>query len=313
MLAVAGFVLASRDVPPDRTFVAPEPERVDASASHPAAEAPPPARTTLLPQAQETVAPGQDASPGTPPIQRTDWSLWLDAANDGDAVAACRLSALLDDCRLAGEVERMIDTQVSMAASQGADSPESMREIAALEVELDPLRTRCAVLPDALHAQNWTHLMRSAIAGHEPSMLRFLLDPPIERLHGVDQEAAIAAYRANASLFLSALLQRASPEALAVAYRIAQGEEFLPGIAVRPRDAEAAVRWGSALLIFREDDPATLTGVESALAQLDPAVGTRAQAEAKRLVLPFLDRQRALESTPNPDSDECRRGWPGRE
>ena len=204
----------------------------------------------------------------------------------------------------------MIDTQVSIAASNQASISLAAREIAELEASLDPLRRRCSELPPALHAQNWTHLLQAAIAGHEPSMLRFLLDPPVERLQGIERDAAVRAYRDNATLFLAAMLQRASPDALALAYRVAQGEEFLPGVPIRARDPEAAVRYGTTLLALREDDPATLLGVESALAQLAASAASRAQSDGQRLVPTFLPRFDA-DTELAPVDDECRRGWPG--
>lgn len=284
----------------------------DAAAALVARAASPPAVPPASPPPRSDAAPRPGPSAGGD-AARPDWSLWLEAAHAGDAIAACRLAALLDDCRLAREVERMIETELSIAASQRDESAEDLHGIAALEAGVDPLRARCAALPDALHAQAWQHLLQAAVAGHEASILRFVLDPPLDALSGSGRDAAIEAYRRNADLFLASLLQRTSPDALVLAFRSAQGEEFLAGVPARMPDPEAVVRWGSALLVLYGDDPAIQIGVDAALARLDARTAAKAQADGQRLVLPFLQRQRDATASPAGPGDECRQGWPGRE
>ena len=249
-----------------------------------------------------------------PPVHAAEWSGWLQAANDGDPVAACRFAAMLDDCRRAREVDAMVNTQLSMAAAGDADATRAALDIAVLQASVDALHARCAVLPDVLLQHDADFLLRAALAGHAPSMLRYLVDPPLSAPSAPEREAALAAYRGHAPSFLDALLQRAEPDALALAFRIAQGEEFVAGAPIRPRDPAAAVRYGSALLALREDDAATLIGVETALSQLDAARARHAQHKGRQLATHFLPRQAQLMDAPTETSwDECTRGWPGRE
>jgi hypothetical protein len=271
-----------------------------------------PAITRTATPSAPVAPPIAKARPASPTTPASTWTRWLAEANAGDAVAACRLATLLDDCRIAADVEQMIRTQETIAASGATDAPHAVDEIAALESSVSAVRARCDELPEGLAARAWDLLLQGAIAGHEPSMLRFLIDPPLAGLDPDELTAARVAYRRHAEAFLAALLQRASPDALALAYRIAQGEEFVAGLPIRPRDPAAAVRYGSALLVLRDDDAATRTGVDTALALLDAARARRAQGEGEVLVLPFL--RRLADAEPGVDeADECARGWPGAE
>lgn len=258
---------------------------------------------------------GPSSSPQAPapkPIPtRAEWSEWLNAANAGDPGAACRLALMLDDCRLARDVDEMVDTQLSMAVAEQGDSVRAAQDIAALQASVEATHARCAVLPDALTQHDGDFLLRAAIAGHEPSMLRYLADPPLAAASQAERAAALAAYRQNAGWLLDALLQRASPDALALAFRIAQGEEFVAGSPIRPRDPVAATRYGTALLTLRDDDVATLIGVETALSEIDAATAQQAETEGRRLAERFFQRQR-LAATVSA-GDECASGWPGRD
>ncbi len=304
--ALALLVLAlTRDSAPNagrlrHELPAPMPVSVQAPVAAPATQAAPATRTANAGALQ--------------PVHAADWSRWLQAANDGDPVAACRFALLLDDCRRAREVEAMVNTQLSMAAAGDTDATGAARDIAVLQASVDALHARCAVLPDVLLQHDADFLLRAALAGHAPSMLRYLVDPPLSAPSAPEREAALAAYRRHARLFLDALLQRTEPDALALAFRIAQGEEFVAGAPIRPRDPAAAARYGSALLALREDDAATLIGVETALSQLDAARARHAQHEGRQLATRFLSRQAQLMDAPAETSwDECTRGWPGRE
>ena len=238
-----------------------------------------------------------------------EWSQWLQAANAGDPGAACRLALMLDDCRLVREVDGMVDTQVSMAAAGEIEPAHEARDIAALQASVESQRSRCAVLPSVLLQHDADFLLRAALAGHEPSMLRYLVDPPLAAPSAPERAAALETYRQHADGFLEALLRRASPDALALAFRIAQGEEFVAGHPIRARDAAAAARYATALLMLREDDAPTLIGLETALSQLDADSGRRAQLEGRRMAALFLIARPQVAAAPA--SDECATGWPG--
>jgi hypothetical protein len=278
-------------------------------------DAPLPIRIERVPLALDRTRRAHEAAPNAPMraiAPASEWSQWLQAANDGDPGAACRLAAMLDDCRLEREVDAMVETQVLMAAAGASEVAQEAGQIASLQATVEAQRQRCAVLPAPLLSHDADFLLRAALAGHEPSMLRYIVDPPLALPSAVEREAALAMYRQHAPGFLDALLRRDSVDALALAFRIAQGEEFVAGAPVRARDAAAAARYGTALLRLREDDAATLIGVETALSEIDTASAHRAQSQGQALAQRLLQRDGAI-AMRVPAADECASGWPGRE
>ena len=237
------------------------------------------------------------------------WQALLPAAQADDPVAACRLALLLDDCRLAADVAAMIDTQLSMAAQSGRAAQEAAAEIAALEASAEPLQRSCGDAPPALVGHGWSFLLRAAIAGHEPSMYRFVTDPPFDPAAPAEAQAALDAWQRHAGLLLGDLLRRASPHALRLAYRVAQGEALVGDRALQPRDPRAVLRLGTALAVVQEDDSARSVELAEVEAELSPAQTRQARTEGARLALHFLQPR---EPTAPSGSDECAAGWPGR-
>lgn len=283
---------------------------------------PPPTLASIAPAVQ-TPSPGTQSARDPVPVRQMargptrsgpshatpPWSRWLQAANDGDPGAACRLAVLLDDCRRVHEVDAMVETQVSVAAAGTGESTREAGEIVRLQASVEAQRERCAGVPATLRQHDADFVLRAALAGHAPSMLRYLTDPPLAAPSPAERAAALASYRQYAPDFLEELLQRGSREALGLAFRIAQGEEFVAGAPVQPRDAAAAVRYGTALLYLYEDDPATRIGVDTALGETDTASAHRAQGEGQELARRFL-AQAAVLAAPGGDPDGCTNGWP---
>ncbi len=280
----------------------------------PAASDIPFALDTRLPR---PVAPPLSASViSQQPTESTpDWLALLAQADAGDPHAACQLSVLLDDCRLAAEVDEMVETQISMAASEDTNVIANARDIAVLETSIDPLRDTCASVPADLVSQGWIYLLRAAIAGHEPSMFRFVTDLPVDpRLSGETTDAW-SVYREHAALFIGLLLQRASPEALMLAFRAAQGAIFVGDRPIQTRDPAAVVRLGTALIQLREADPGSEENIALALAELPALESVRARAEGQRLADRFMQRRTLAPPMPWDSllTDECSNGWPGME
>jgi hypothetical protein len=248
----------------------------------------------------------------TPPSSPR-WIPLLVAADGGDPLAACRLSLLLDDCRLASAVSRMIETQVSMAASSEVPLAQAASEIGELELSVEALQRSCADVPPALVERGWSYLLHAAIAGHAPSMLRFLTDPPLDAASPYETRTATAAYRENAALFLGDLLQRASPEALELAFRASQGVALALDQPIQVRDPAAVVRIGTALAMLGDDGGDTQAAIEQALSELSSRQAQQAHADGQRLVNRFLRPMPAALSQPAgwPGADECSAGWPG--
>jgi hypothetical protein len=246
-------------------------------------------------------------APASAPAPR--WPALLAQADAGDPHAACRLTELLEDCRLVADVADMVETQISVAAAELDGSGFDAAAIAALDTSVDPLRALCADVPPELAQRSWSFLLRAAIAGHEPSMFRYVVDPPLQSAGAHEHRAALAAYRDNAALFVAHLLQRASPQALALGFRAAQGEAFVAGRAIQARDPHAIVRIGTALLVLRDADTGSEDIVAQASAELLPSQAQHARNEGRLLADRFL---RAGE----PDGaqaagDDCSAGWPG--
>jgi len=250
------------------------------------------------------------------PIESTPgWLALLAQADGGDPHAACQLSVLLDDCRLAAEVGEMVETQISMAASEDTNVIANARDIALLETSIDPLHDACATVPADLVSQGWIYLLRAAIAGHEPSMFRFVTDLPVDPRQSGETSDAWSVYREHAALFIGLLLQRASPEALTLAFRAAQGAIFVGDRPIQTRDPAAVVRLGTALIELHEADPGSEENIAHALAELTDFESVRARAEGQRLADRFMQRRTsalpvALDSTL---AEECSNGWPGME
>jgi len=241
------------------------------------------------------VAPPLPAAPGAAQREAVAatmprWATLLHAAQQDDPVAACRLAVLLDDCRMADDIGAMIETRISMAARAGDGLREAAAEIEELEASAEPLRASCADAPPALVAQGWNFLLRAAIAGHEPSMYRFVTDPPLAAQAPAEARAALAAWRQHARVLLVGLLRRASPQALPLAYRAAQGEPLVADLPLQPRDPAAVLRLGSALAMLLEDDANRASELETAALELPPAVQRQARREGAQLARSVTDR-----------------------
>jgi TPR repeat protein len=291
---------------------APSPEHVNRAAPTTMLATPPPPTASPIPprSSDRTIAPTRPALPAAPDAAPR-WFALITAADAGAADAACRLGLMLDDCRLVADVDAMIDTQIAMAAQGEVDPAQAEREIGALQASVEAQRAVCGALPADLPERAWRYLMHAAIAGHEPSMYRFVIDPPLPSARSAEFRAALRAWHANAPLLLGSLLQRGSPESVALAFRAAQGEVFLDGQALLPRDPATVVRLGTALIALREDDVASLLVVERALSELSRTAARRALYEGQRLTERLLQPAPALARADG--GDECRAGWPGME
>ena len=252
------------------------------------------------------VAAASDAHASATTLPR--WATLLHAAQQDDPVAACRLAVLLDDCRMADDIGAMIETRISMAARSGDSLREAAAEIEALDASAEPLRASCGDAPPALVAQGWNFLLRAAIAGHEPSMYRFVTDPPLATESLDEARAALAAWRQHARVLLVGLLRRASPQALPLAYRAALGEVMVADLPLQPRDPAAVLRLGSALALLREDDANRNEELEMAALELPPAEQRRVRREGAQLARQFYEVRMPTAAS---GSDECAAGWPG--
>jgi hypothetical protein len=259
--------------------------------------------------AQLAPRPARRRMRGVPMAPAPAWSTLLAQAADEDPVAACRLALLLDDCRLLRDVEAMSATRLSMALREGRAAGEAAAEIAALEFSADPLRTACGDAPAELVAHGWSFLLRAALAGHEASMYRFVTDPPLDPARPDEAAAALQAWRTHAAPLLGALLQRASPQALPLAYRAAQGVALVADQPLQPRDAFATLRYGAALARLNEDDSNLTVQLEGVEAELSPARRRQARAEGARLAVRFQVAAEA--SGGSAGREECASGWPG--
>jgi hypothetical protein len=266
--------------------------------------APPPFASTGLAHAPSAAAP--DVRPmagGT-----ASWWPMRTRAESGEATAACELSLQIEDCALADDVEAMVDTHIAMAARSGVDAALAAREIGELQASVEGLRRHCANLPAEIRAQAWRYLLAAAVAGHEASMYRFLVDPPLPPGADPDHAVALAAWHANAPLLLGSLLQRGSPEAVALAFRAVQGEVFVGTRPLQARDPAAMVRLGTALVALREDDSTSQVVLERAATELPEATVARLRQEGRALAGRLLHR---VEQPAPAHRGECREGWPG--
>ena len=241
------------------------------------------------------------------PVTPHAWSSLLAAAATDDPVPACRLAVLLEDCRLARQVDVMIETELSMAEREGRRPESAATEILALEASGADAQAACGAAPPEFLAHEWSYLLRAALAGHEASMYRFVTDLPIDPAWPGESRAALAAWRRHAPEILDALLHRRSPESLMLAYRAAQGFAIY-GDERLPRDARAAARLGSALEIVHEDDPALAVELAALAHELAPVQHRQARKEGERLAEGFLVAQR---EGPASTGEECDAGWPG--
>lgn len=307
-LALTGMFRGGVSSPPD----APSPMRkfLPIDGRPPAAPDIPFAFDTRLPRPAEPIF-AESAGSQVPMDPMPDWLALLARADAGDPHAACQLSVLLDDCRLAAEVGAMVETQISMAASEAANLIANARDIAVLEISIDPLRATCAAVPADLVSQGWIYLLRAAIAGHEPSMFRYVTDLPVDPRPSVETSDAWSVYREHAAILIGLLMQRASPEALGLAFRAAQGVALVGDRPVQSRDPAAVVRLGTALIELREADPGSEENIARALAELSAVESIRARTEGRRLADRI--RQRRTHGRPMDSSDECSDGWPGME
>jgi hypothetical protein len=113
-------------------------------------------------------------------------------------------------------------------------------------------------------------------------------------------------------LLLGDLLQRDSLAGAQLAYRVAQGEALYRDQRLRPRDPEAVIRFGTALLSLR-DDTTIAVAVESASAGIPASQVRRARERGRVLGQRFVIELAALSSAASQrvPSDECVIGWPG--
>lgn len=239
------------------------------------------------------------------------WSALLatSAGDDDDAVAACRLAVLIDDCQLVRDVDAMIDTELSMAAREGRAADSVADEILRLDASAAPARESCGDAPPELLAHGWSFLLRAALAGHEPSMFRFVIDLPRDPSRPAEDAAALAAWHRHAPALLDRLVQRRSLQALPIAYRAAQGFPIAGDEVLQPRDPFVVMRLGSALALVLGDD--STLDVDLALLEHElPAAQRRAaRAQGERLADAFLQAGQAP-LAPAFD-EECAAGWPG--
>jgi hypothetical protein len=285
------------------------PHRADISdhVAAPASDASRGASAAAPPPAPRRTAEVLASAPAAPDTTAHWWPLRT-RAEAGEPLAACDLSLLIEDCALVADVADMVDTHIAMAARSGIDAGDAAREILALQASVEALQPQCASLPAEVAAQAWHYLLAAAIAGHEGSMYRFIVDPPLPREAGPAQSAALSVWHANAPLLLGSLLQRGSPEALALAFRAAQGEVFVGTRPLQAREPLAVVRLGTALVAVRTDDTSSQLVIERAADELPPALAARARSEGRALAERFLRR---ADIPMLARGDECREGWPG--
>jgi hypothetical protein len=104
-------------------------------------------------------------------------ALLEDRARAGDAVAACELGRALNQCRMQSMVRRMPARPAPPSDAKAPDVERFVNAEAAREEWQERLAQRCEGVEASDIAQAVGYLARSALSGHVPSLVEFVVSP----------------------------------------------------------------------------------------------------------------------------------------
>lgn len=254
----------------------------------------------VLPPGTTYVPPAQDVR-----LQAVIGALRA-AADRGDARAQCRLAFELYRCTQIPSLRKRVEQSVGMAArvpGGSADEREKAQEVRHLQAIVDRDTAICegvslADMPDA-----WQYGLRAAKSGHVPSILRFVLQPPLdEQDFGKDLEGW-QAYRQWAGPLLVQAAERGDPTA---AYHLSLAYSGFPmpgGTPILEPNDELALTHAivSQSLVDDRSVRVIQRRVDALEARMDAGARARAAANAQRvLATRHMGEERRLDIADNP-------------
>ncbi|AVP96689.1 hypothetical protein C7S18_05485 [Ahniella affigens] len=157
-------------------------------------------------------------------------------AEQGDAGAACRLVMELEQCR---ELEDMRLTIERGRADQIIGQLAMIRSLEARAERARFLLNRCSGLADTHYRAAYDMTKRAAIAGHRPSLARYLSGGVFSQDLGLSIDF-LEDYRTEAPRILEASVQRGSLQALSMLANAPVGSNIAIPDAVRDNPVEVA-------------------------------------------------------------------------
>lgn len=134
----------------------------------------------------------------------------------GDTQASCRLSYELGRCRRM-EVARKLAEDFATNAEGSRRNPAAEGDNIDMASRLMELSTSdetvCGAKAPSDANEAWKYLLRAADQGHVPSMLRFVIQPPLREDKFTEDLEGWQAYTANAGRLLRAAAARGDPRA----------------------------------------------------------------------------------------------------
>jgi hypothetical protein len=270
-------------------------------------------------QGSEAAAPTVAAGSERPTTQVADsadddWQSLKERADAGDVNAGCKLSLALEGCRRAAELRWQIDSELqSMRFDDPASRDAAMAErLAANSEEAAGYAARCGGAPREVALQEWQYLLAAAQAGHEPSMYRFAMFPPIDGERPLEYTEAIAAYKRYAQQFIDELVRRGSAEGLLAAFLVAGGHTFIGQSPLSPRDPKKMVQYGAALSILRNRPAILDSAIANVAGSLTQSEVDTAIAEGRGMAGGFrfrflADGQKSVD--PERSKSTCDKDW----
>ena len=171
-------------------------------------------------------------------------------ADAGDARANCRLALELNRCR---QVAIALDAASDLVAAHRTDAAQNATTAAELVAMSERDAGICGHAPPEDPDNSWRYLLRAAQAGHVPSILRFVIEPPLDEVDFVADMEGWEAYRRFAPELLRFAADSGDVRAIYHAYLLSMGVTAPGGTDTFPRGEIRAVVYGTAALPYLDD------------------------------------------------------------
>jgi hypothetical protein len=166
---------------------------------------------------------------GAFPLVADEFQMLASRASNGDAIAACELSAALDLCgRTAWYDRRISQLETQIASSDRAISEPALDLIATMEADRARGRQTCQGLSREQIASAWKYMVMAADLGNERAALQFLLNPPLDSRNFLQDLEGWTVYRDRYDEILQRLVDRGNLEAASYLYGLYSGENSAP-------------------------------------------------------------------------------------
>ena len=243
-------------------------------------------------QADATQAPPADAA-YVPPAQDArleDVVGALRAAADrGDARAQCRLAFELHRCAQLPSLRKRVEQHVGMAARASggsADERDNAEDVRHLQAIIERDTAICEGVSVANMPHAWQYVARAAKSGHVPSILRFVLQPPLDEKEFGKDLAGWQAYRQSAGPLLVQAAERGDPTAVYHLFLAYSGFPMPGGTPILAPDDERALTYAivSQALVDDRSVRVIQRRVDLLEARMDADARARAAANAQRIL-----------------------------